>query len=444
MTDKMERADKIDDSSTVFKVVKVISGLLTATSQTAPTKDKDGNIILDHEKLTAVWQDFLAGKFKETTAEAERDDFEELGPQLVLTEQAFVRALQRLKKGKACGPDGIPGEVFTSCESAARELFRILQMIWSQEYVPPALVRAAFIMLYKNKGSVDNPAMYRCIGLLPHAYKILSLVMLERIMSQCSDYLSDWKAGFRPESDCRDNILLLRLLFDHVLEVDKALDVLFIDYSAAFDSIIHKFLDVSLKAAGASRKTRTMFRAIYRAAEGTARVRGLDGKHVYSESFQVRRGVIQGDIISPIFFILAMEQIFKMHDPSPDGIALDNYLRLSTLGYADDAALLSTNAKITSQRLNKVARGSSKDADVNVHMGKTKNMHVRKQDHVAPSTVTEIKSTEDKYKHVCKFCDRRFKTCRGMKIHEAACNNWHGLTPDVFQIEKITRHLGLR
>ena len=147
-------------------------------------------------------------------------------------------------------------------------------------------------MIYKNKGSSNDPKMYRCIGLLPHAYKILSLVMLERIMEECSAFLSDWQAGFRPERGCRDNILLLRILIDQVINDDSKICITYIDYSAAFDSISHKFLDRSLANAGASRKTRAMFRAIYAAAEGTARVNGLQGNHIYSATFKVRRGVI--------------------------------------------------------------------------------------------------------------------------------------------------------
>ena len=257
-----------------------------------------------------------------------RDDLEDLGPQIIadpLTEQAFVRALRKLKKGKACGPDGIPGEVFYSCENAAIELYKLLKTIWEREYVPPALVRASFIMIYKNKGSTNDLSMYRCIGLLPHSYKILSLIMLERIMNECADFLSDWQAGFRPERGCRDNTLLLRVLFDYILERGEKLFVTYIDYSAAFDSVIsHKFLDESLKKAGASRKTRAMFRAIYRDAEGIARVSGLHGNKIYSKAFKVRRGVIQGDIISPIFFILTMEQIFRVHDPSAEGVSVGN------------------------------------------------------------------------------------------------------------------------
>ena len=50
-----------------------------------------------------------------------------------------MRALKKLKKGKACGPDGIPGEVFYNCESAARELYELLHLIWEREYrVRPA------------------------------------------------------------------------------------------------------------------------------------------------------------------------------------------------------------------------------------------------------------------------------------------------------------------
>ena len=36
-------------------------------------------------------------------------------------------------------------------------------------------------------------------------------------MDECGHYLSDWQAGFRPERSCIDNILLLRVLFDQVI-----------------------------------------------------------------------------------------------------------------------------------------------------------------------------------------------------------------------------------
>ena len=84
-----------------------------------------------------------------------------------------------------------------------------------------------------------------------------------------------------------------------------------------------------------------MFLAIYAAAEGTARVRGLNDKTLRIESFKVRRGVIQGGIVSPIFFILALKQLFRTHNPSPTGVQVGNYLQIGTLGYADDVGIIS-------------------------------------------------------------------------------------------------------
>ena len=85
--------------------------------------------------------------------------------------------------------------------------------------------------------------------------------------------------------------------YDKIIEQGDKLFVTFIDYSAASDSMIHKFLDQSLKKAIASGKTRAIFRTIYAVAEGTARVRGLlNGKNVYSAEFQVRTGVIIQEI----------------------------------------------------------------------------------------------------------------------------------------------------
>ena len=80
----------------------------------------------------------------------------------------------------------------------------------------------------------------------------------------------------------------------------KSMCTTFIDYSAAFDSVSHKYIDATLRDAGASIKTRKMFRAIYDAASAVVKVSGVDGKVTYSEPFPIKRGVLQGDVTSPV------------------------------------------------------------------------------------------------------------------------------------------------
>ena len=444
MTKQMEVANGQGDMETVYKTVRIISGSKRVYSNTAPAVDAEGKRILDPEELSKVWKEFLQGKFSETDLEKGRKQYDDLGPKQgdePLTEQAFVRALIKIKTGKACGPDGIPSEVFKNCEAAARELYEVLSIIWKQEYVPPVLIRASFIMIFKG-GNSNDYMRYRCLGLLPHSYKILSLIMLERLQKECSSYLADWQAGFRAARGCRDNILLLRLLFDQVIENGDSVCVTFIDYTAAFDTVSHRCLDESLKRAGASRKTRAMFRAIYAAANGVARVNGLHGKKKYSKSFTIRRGVIQGDIISPMFFILAMEYIFRMHDSNRDGYSINEELKIKVLGYADDVNLVSPSTQTMSKRATSVATGSKRDGDMSINKKKTKNMHVEVQEKLSLPTVTAIKAMEATYKHECEFCGRRCKTAGGLKVHKAACNRQHGLSDKEYEVREINAVFG--
>ena len=88
------------------------------------------------------------------------------------------------------------------------------------------------------------------------------------------------------------------------------------------NSVSHTFLDAALAKAGASRKTRKIFRSIYEVAAGTIRINGTNGSHVYADRFNVARGVIQGDIISPILFILALDQLVQTYDTHGTGYKL--------------------------------------------------------------------------------------------------------------------------
>ena len=221
-------------------------------------------------------------------------------------------------------------------------------------------------MLFKNKGSNNDPQKYRCIGLLSHAYKVLNQCLLRQLEQETESFLSEWQAGFRKTRGCRDNVLTLRTIYDQMLELGKKLYVTFIDYSAAFDSVSHKFIDRALKAAGASDKSRALFRAIYLAASATTKVQSTDGSFVMSQPFLINRGVVQGDITSPLYFILTLELILRKHDSiNGKGIQLVT-MTVDTLGYADDAALLDSRANIASERVTSISIGSKRDADMEI------------------------------------------------------------------------------
>ena len=94
-----------------------------------------------------------------------------------------------MKKCKATGRDEIPAEVWRYSPRARELLFKFLRKVWQQEEVPRNLVLCVFVLIYKNKGSPDDCSKYRAIGLLNHSYKIMSVVLLKRLMRETKDFL---------------------------------------------------------------------------------------------------------------------------------------------------------------------------------------------------------------------------------------------------------------
>ena len=166
-------------------------------------------------------------------------------------------------------------------------------------------------------------------------------------------------------------------------------------------------------------KIRALFRAIYDAASAYTTVPDTDGKTSSSSTFPINRGVLQGDITSPLYFILALELILRKYDSRSDkGVSFAQVL-LHTLGYADDVAIIEygneTGVTRLSERVTAIAQGSKASADMDVNVSKTKSLHVRRQEAVS-------KTSEEEARAKCKFkcphpgCDHVFLTKRGMDI----------------------------
>jgi ribonuclease HI len=194
--------------------------------------------------------------------------------------------------------------------------------------------------------------------------------------------------------------------------------------NAAFDSVSHHFLDMALGEAGASDKSRAIFRAIYTKASAMVRVKTTGGEKVFSSTFPVRRGVVQGDIFSPLCFIVALEAIFRRHDcKTGDGIRLpcknakNGYITVAQLAYADDTDLLCKDCEEASRRTTSISAGGRADADMHAHKVKTEAM-IHEQC-VKIDTPTEEDIIAEKFEHACEYCARSFSTYAGLRMHQA-------------------------
>ncbi|KAI8516780.1 hypothetical protein Bbelb_053610 [Branchiostoma belcheri] len=99
----------------------------------------------------------------------------------------------------------------------------------------------------------------------------------------------------------------------------------------------------------------------------------------FSEPFEILRGVLQGDIFSPVAFIIGPMRIFALHDIPNSGVTVGSppyQVTISRLEYADDAGLQLTS-------------GSKDDAAMEISVPKTKAMHIHSKERVSKTTEAE-------------------------------------------------------
>ena len=272
-------------------------------------------------------------------------------------------------------------------------------------------------MIYKKKER-DNFSNYRAICLLCHAYKLLSTVIARRLHIDLAEVLPDTQAGFRPARGTRDNVCILKWTIKMILRESREAVVTFIDYSAAFDTESQLFLDEALSRAGVSMKIRRIIQAIFLAAQGCVRQRRSDGSFTESELFDIARGVLQGDVFSPVAFIIGLWLIFKRHDLPNSGITVGKapfQVHISNLEYADDAGLIDDTVAVSSERLTSVSDGSISDAAMSISLEKTKSMPIHEKVPVTETLEEDVIAM--KFKNKCVKCDRTFPTIRGLQVH---------------------------
>ena len=135
-------------------------------------------------------------------------------------------------------------------------------------------------------------------------------------------------------------------------------------------------------------------------------------------SLTYQETVLQGDVFSPVAFIVGLWLIFKRHDRPNSGITVGEapyQVHISNLEYADDAGLVDASTIDASERLSGISDGSTEDASMAISFEKTKAMSIHEKVPVTETKEEEVIALNLKQK--CPKCDRSFPTQRGMQVH---------------------------
>ena len=174
---------------------------------------------------------------------------------------------------------------------------------------PTDWVRSVFIPIAKVQGTMEC-SEYRTIALISHASKILLRIILRRTQKVAEEQLSGMQLGFRQKVGTRDQIFNLRIIMEKDSEFNIPLYLAFIHYKKAFDSVRHSTLWTVLNKMGLDEAVVNLLRSLYSEQRASIKVEGE-----MSAAFNIRKGVRQGYLVSPMLFNLYSCLLYT--SPSP-------------------------------------------------------------------------------------------------------------------------------
>ena len=295
-----------------------------------------------------------------------------------------------MQNWKNAGGDNIAYEFYKNLpESGINYLCDMYNKIYDSGKVPDNWHQILALPLYK-KGEIDNPGNYRIISLLCCGLKLLTSILAARleVWSELHRKLPETQAGFRKRRSCLDNLSILAFLSQMALACKRKLYIILVDQRKAFDQICQWKLWERLNNLGVSYKMIQVLRSIYNGMSMWIR----DVEHM--QGVEVTRGVLQGESISPLLFILftsTMETFFR--ERGAEGVRFGGGPEVLSLEFADDQILFCESPRDVNRKLEILAEFCGKN-ELQVNEDKTKILCFHKGRLKASSIVSTYEGKE--------------------------------------------------
>ncbi|UYV80588.1 hypothetical protein LAZ67_19000837 [Cordylochernes scorpioides] len=256
-----------------------------------------------------------------------------------ITNADIYKEIAGLRSNKACGPDGIPNEVLkTLPDSYILLLKQLYNSVMTTGKYPAIWTNSTIHPIFKN-GYKNSPSNYRGIALISNVSKLFTSILRSRLEEWVEGrrVIPENQAGFRKERSCIDHIFTLTTLIQLSLRKKRGkLYVFFVDLRKAFDTVPHSILWKKLYNLGISYQFISTIKSYYEQATIAIRWKGS-----FTESIKINSGVLQGEPLSPLLFILFITDLIEIYNNSDlPSVNLPEFGDIHLLLYADDIAII--------------------------------------------------------------------------------------------------------